>query len=70
MVSLKIKEFFEDKIKSKMNDYSKDMHDYVMDVYVDVAPRHKVWLIDFNPWIPESVDPLLFNWVELNNRDS
>ena len=65
MVSLKIKEFFEDKIKSKINDYSKDMHDYV-----DVAPRHKVWLIDFNHWIPESVDPLLFNWEELNNRDS
>ena len=41
------------------------MKSYVMDVYVDVAPKHKVWLIDFNPWIPESVDSLLFKWEDL-----
>lgn len=34
-----------------------------MDVYVD-RPRHKVWLIDFNPFSP-TTDGLLFDWTEL-----
>lgn len=48
-----------------MQSYSKDMDSYVMDVYVDVAPKHRVWLIDFNPWIPGCVDSLLYEWEEL-----
>lgn len=37
---------------------------YVMDLYVDIPPRRKVWLVDFSPWGP-TTEPLLFDWSEL-----
>ena len=43
------------------------MGDYVFDVYLDVAPAHKVWLLDLNPWIPFAIDSLMFEWEELEN---
>ena len=58
-----------------MNSYCSEMTDYIVDVYVEKkvrqdadhkqVTRHKVWLIDINPWIPECVDSLLFTWTEL-----
>ncbi|KAJ8653405.1 hypothetical protein O0I10_010951 [Lichtheimia ornata] len=50
--------FFQDHIQSKFPSTS-----YAMDVYVD-RPRHKVWLIDFNPFSP-TTDSLLYDWTEL-----
>lgn len=38
---------------------------YVFDVYVDIPPRRRVWLVDFSPWGP-TTDPCLFDWEELN----
>jgi len=40
----------------------------VIDVYVDLPPRRRVWLVDLAPW-SESTDPLLFTWDELNERE-
>ncbi|CDH58331.1 cell division cycle 123 homolog (cerevisiae) [Lichtheimia corymbifera JMRC:FSU:9682] len=50
--------FFQDHVQSKFPNTS-----YAMDVYVD-RPRHKVWLIDFNPFSP-TTDSLLYDWTEL-----
>jgi hypothetical protein len=41
------------------------MKDYIFDIFIDIPPKSKVWLIDINPWIPYSVDSLLFDWEEL-----
>lgn len=38
-----------------------------MDVYLD--KDHRVWLIDFNP-LEGSVDPLLFEWDEIERMRS
>lgn len=35
-----------------------------MDVYVDIPPRRRVWLVDFSPW-GASTAPCLFEWSEL-----
>merc|ERR1711964_448898 len=37
---------------------------YVFDIYVDVAPRRRVWLVDFSPW-GSTTDPCLFDWDEI-----
>ncbi|KAI9315673.1 D123-domain-containing protein [Dichotomocladium elegans] len=50
--------FFQDHIQSVFPNDS-----YVMDVYVN-RPRHKVWLVDFNPFT-HTTDGLLFDWAEL-----
>eukprot|EP00347_Sterkiella_histriomuscorum_P020192 403338747 len=68
-IARNISEFFNNSIKQSMMDYCSEMSDYVIDVYVDVPPKSRVWLIDINPWIPESVDSLLFQWDELNQKD-
>lgn len=39
----------------------------IIDIYIDVPPRFKIWLIDINPWLSNSVDPLMFTWEELEN---
>lgn len=39
-----------------------------MDVYVDVPPRMKCWLLDFGPW-DESTDPGLYQWEELREGE-
>ncbi|KAI7884677.1 D123-domain-containing protein [Lichtheimia hyalospora FSU 10163] len=54
--------FFQDHVQSKFPNTS-----YVMDVYVD-RPRHKVWLVDFNPFSP-TTDGLLYDWNELIEFD-
>lgn len=43
------------------------MNDYIFDVFIDVPPNRKVWLIDINPWIPIAVDSILYDWKELEN---
>ncbi|CAE8633691.1 unnamed protein product [Polarella glacialis] len=37
---------------------------FAFDVYVDIAPRRRVWLVDFSPWGP-TTDACLFDWDEL-----
>ncbi|RKP01736.1 hypothetical protein CXG81DRAFT_11593 [Caulochytrium protostelioides] len=37
---------------------------YVLDVYIQ-STTHKVWVMDFNPWSPQT-DALLFDWAELD----
>lgn len=54
-----ITSFFEEQIKGKFFD-----HNFVFDIYIDVPPNNKVWLIDFNPWI-EKTDTGLFTWNEV-----
>lgn len=53
-----------------MQEYSPYMNDYILDIYVDKAPNHKVWLIDINPWIPNTMDTLLFSPEDIENLDS
>ena len=36
-----------------------------MDIYIDIPPKEKIWLLDFNPW-SEITNPLLFSWDELS----
>ena len=54
-----ITNFFDQEIKCKFPDSN-----YVFDVYIDIPPNNKVWLIDFNPWILKT-DPCLFEWNEV-----
>lgn len=58
-VVAKIAIFFEERVKGKF-----PLDRFVFDVLVCKAPRHKVRLVDFSPWI-SSTDPLLFDWREL-----
>lgn len=37
---------------------------FAFDVYVDIPPRRRVWLVDFSPW-GASTEPCLFEWSEL-----
>ncbi|KAI8904165.1 D123-domain-containing protein [Powellomyces hirtus] len=53
-----IERFFSDNIKGRFPDSS-----FVFDVYINQRNR-KVWLLDFNPFSPET-DPLLFSWNEI-----
>ncbi|CAK9025750.1 Cell division cycle protein 123 homolog [Durusdinium trenchii] len=54
-----IRNFFEEKVRGRF-----PLRRYVMDLYVDIPPRRKVWLVDFSPWGP-TTEPLLFDWSEL-----
>jgi hypothetical protein len=39
---------------------------FVVDVYVDIAPRHRVFVQDVSPLLPaHGVSPGLFEWAEL-----
>ena len=51
-----------------MIDYYEKLDHYIIDVYIDVGPRYKVWLIDINPWIKGCADSLLFDWEELESK--
>ena len=59
----RIKDFYNKSIKDKFLHKS-----YTFDVYIDIPPRYKVWLIDFNPWRSPLTDSLLFTWEELNSH--
>lgn len=41
------------------------MNTYEFDLFIDVPPNNRVWLLDLNPWIPYATDSLLFDWEEL-----
>ncbi|KAJ3148358.1 hypothetical protein HDU86_007467 [Geranomyces michiganensis] len=53
-----IQEFFELNIQGRFPDAN-----YVFDVYINQRNR-KVWLLDFNPYSPET-DSLLFSWPDI-----
>lgn len=39
---------------------------YILDVYIDIAPRHKAWVQDISPLLPEFMqDNELFNFDEV-----
>lgn len=46
------------------------MDSYIFDVFIDIPPKYKTWVIDINPWIPYTVDSLLFEWDELENKET
>jgi len=54
-----IQDFFESTILPQF-----PLQNYVVDVYVDAAPRRRLWLVDFSPW-GSTTDPCLFEWDEL-----
>lgn len=42
---------------------------FVLDVYVDIAPRHRVFVQDVSPLLPtHEVSPGLFEWEELEQQ--
>ena len=45
------------------------LHTDTFDLYVDIPPAHKCWVMDFGPWDPSS-DPGLYEWCELECTDS
>lgn len=55
-----IVDFFEEQIKGKFLNTT-----FVFDVYIDIPPNNKVWLIDFNPWLAKT-DSALFEWNEVS----
>ena len=55
-----IREFFEQKLRGRFG-----LKRYVFDVYVDIPPRRRVWLMDFSPWGP-TTDACLFDWEDLS----
>jgi len=57
-IEAKINDFFETQIQERFPDTN-----YVFDVYIP-RHRHKVWLIDFNPF-SLTTDSLLFEWSEI-----
>lgn len=59
----KIRSFFDEHIAGQF-----PLDSYVFDVYIDVPPRRKVWLIDFSPVGP-STEALLFDWEEKPLKD-
>ena len=61
----KITKFFNDNLKN-VKEFS-EMENYELDIFIDVPPNYKVWLLDLNPWIPFATDSLLFEWEELEN---
>ncbi|CDW74912.1 UNKNOWN [Stylonychia lemnae] len=63
----KIDAFVNEKFNVAWSKYQSDLRNIVLDIYIDAAPKYKVWIIDINPWIVESVDPLLFKWEELED---
>jgi len=58
--------FFSEKLLPSIKDL---LHSFVFDIYIDVPPAQKVWLIGVNPWLPEYTDALLLSWEELLNLD-
>ena len=44
-----------------------DMQTFLMDVYIDIAPRHRAWVQDFSPYLPgcERLENALFPWDEV-----
>lgn len=54
-----ISTFFEDKVHGRF-----PLSRFAFDVYVDIPPRRRVWLVDFSPW-GASTAPCLFEWSEL-----
>lgn len=59
----RIQMFFDTKLKDTFPD-----ENFVFDVYIP-PPHRRVWLIDINPWAPQT-DPLLFSWLELLQMDT
>ena len=43
------------------------MQTFLMDVYIDIAPRHRAWVQDFSPYLPgcERLENALFPWDEV-----
>jgi len=51
--------FFNDEIKEQFSDPN-----FVFDIYIDIPPNSRIWLVDFNPWATKT-DPALFEWNEV-----
>ncbi len=59
-----ITSFYESEILPRHADWQGGaISSYVFDVYVDIPPRRRVWLIDISP-MGEGTLPLLFDWDE------
>jgi hypothetical protein len=41
----------------------------VFDVYIDIPPKNKVWLVDINMWHKIYTDSLLFEWEEIEKSE-
>ena len=39
---------------------------FIVDVYVDIPPKLKVWLVDLNPWVEAYTDPCLYSWEDFH----
>lgn len=61
-ILLKIQQFFTETVSTFSE--SANLKDYVFDIYIDIPPNRRVWLVDINPW-KEFTNPLLFTFEEL-----
>lgn len=59
-----------------MEEHCKELTQYILDLYIETKKdeegnvKYKSWVIDINPWLEKSVDPLLFSWQELDQFNS
>jgi len=60
----RISEFFTSKLKNKFFDNS-----YVFDVYIDIPPKQRVLILDFNPW-GELTNPIMFSFDDFSSEKS
>jgi hypothetical protein len=63
-LQLILSDFFLSTVKSVFPLNNCKVHIDTLDVYIDLPPRFKCWLLDFGPW-DRSVDSGLFTWEEL-----
>jgi len=62
LIMNKISTFFDNNIKEKFPNET-----FVFDIYVDIAPKYRLWIRNFLPWNNEKItDPLIFTWEELS----
>ena len=65
-IVLDITRFYQEEVRPRQESWAEYGHDptsFVFDVYVDLPPTRKVWLIDIAP-CGEHTKPLLFDWDE------
>ena len=63
-IKLRITQFMKEIMFPILTEHQNELRSFVLDIYIDIKPREKVWIVDINPLV-ESTDSLLFDWKEL-----
>ena len=46
------------------------LNSFLLDVYIDIAPRYKVWVQDLSPFLQgcQKLENALFTWDEISEK--